>query len=331
MHGDKDLLELAEAFAEAFFIAGEAGEDGHLQPVGDGMVVLRRGFLAAVLAGEHPVEVIGKPFPHAGRDFRREGGRFLQRGDGHGDFDQVKRVDDADAAAGRNSGDGLGVVQVRIHPRLGIEKEHAEERGGFARVAFPAGDLIGGGQCGDGLIQLAHGHPVLAEISRIALAVALDVRQAVGRRGIGPPVVAVRVEVVRSAIAESGAGIGDTEWLQFERCGGGLEDAGAVESGDVDGSRAGGNEQVRAVRRVGIERGQGGGILLILIDGGRLHEDFSQIARIDGFDLWVGPLFSRIRDIGEEEIQCFGNAPAVLSLIVPKIHPGVFRESGEGE
>jgi len=155
------------------------------------VVVLGRSFILAILAGDHPVEVIGEPFFHSGRDLRRESARFFQHGSGHRDFDQVKGVDDADPAAGRNSGDGLGVIQVRIHPRLGIEKEHPEEFGGFGHVAFVSGDLIGGGQCGDGLVQLAHGHPVVAEDVRIALAVALDVGQAVGRGGIGPPVIAV--------------------------------------------------------------------------------------------------------------------------------------------
>ncbi|MEY3492492.1 MAG: hypothetical protein RL309_1620 [Verrucomicrobiota bacterium] len=60
-------------------------------------------------------------------------------------------VNDTDAAAGRDAGDGLREIEVRIHAQLGIQEEHPKQLRGLHGILVVTRDLISGGQSGDGI------------------------------------------------------------------------------------------------------------------------------------------------------------------------------------
>ena len=149
----------------------------------------------------------------------------------------MEPVDDARRPPRRDAGHRLGVGQIRVHPRGRIAEEHPQELVGLGGVASVAGHEAGRREGGDAIAERVHGLPMGDEVVGIGLAVATDVGQAVGLRGIGPPVVAVGLEVVRGALGVRGAVSRDREWRQREGGVGGREDPLAVEAGHVDRHR----------------------------------------------------------------------------------------------
>ena len=129
------LLELAAAFSKARFVGGKPRDHRSLGPERNRVVVFRGGLFLAVLAGDHPVEVCGKPFSHSGNHFSWEGFRVFHRPDGHRNLNKMKGVDDADATARRDSGHRLSKVQMRVHPRHGIKEEHTQQFRSLLRIA----------------------------------------------------------------------------------------------------------------------------------------------------------------------------------------------------
>ena len=67
----------------------------------------------------------------------------------------MQRVNDPDAAARRDAGNGLGELQVRVHPCGGIEEKHTQQSGAIGGVSVLAGDPVSGTQCGDGVAEVA--------------------------------------------------------------------------------------------------------------------------------------------------------------------------------
>ena len=90
---------------------------------------------------------------------------------------------------------------------------------------------------GDAIAERVHGLPMGDEVVGIGLAVATDVGQAVGLRRIGPPVVAVGMEVVRGALGVRCAVSRDRDGRQGEGGIGRPQDPLAVEAGHVDRHR----------------------------------------------------------------------------------------------
>ena len=114
----------------------------------------------------------------------------------------MQRVDDADAAARETARDGLGVEQAGIHLRGFVEEEDLQQRHGFLGVFLLAVEGVGGRQGRDSVSHVAQGQAMGGEVLRVGLAVTLNVGQAVRLVRVGPPVVAVGVEIVRAAFAE---------------------------------------------------------------------------------------------------------------------------------
>ena len=146
----------------------------------------------------------------------------------------MQRVDDADATARRDARDSLRKIKVWIHALLGVQEEHAEQLGSLDGISVVAGDLIGSSKRRDGITQGLHDQAMLAEILGIGLPVTSDVREAVRLGGIGPPVVSIGVEVVDPTLAQLGREGGDADRRLRQGFLGGLQDALAVDGGDVD-------------------------------------------------------------------------------------------------
>src|ERR1017187_3473537 len=94
----------------------------------------------------------------------------------------MQGVNDADAASRRNAGNRLRVFQAWIHPRLRVEKKHAEQFSCFRAEAILAGDFGRGSQRRQGVAQLRHAATMLDKSFGVCLAVALNVWEAV--RGV---------------------------------------------------------------------------------------------------------------------------------------------------
>ena len=228
------VLELPAALGEERLVAGEVGKGRELDEVGHGVVVLRGGFLAAVLARGHPGAEVGEPLLHAGDRRLRQGALLSEHLHGPGDLGEVQPVDNARWTTGRDAGHRLGVVEIRVHAGGGIEEERPQEFVGFGGVASVAGHESGSGEGRDAVPQRVHRLAVGKKVVWVRFPVAADVGQAVGLRGIGPPVVAVGIEVVRGALGMRSTVGRDRERRQ---CQGGvrrLKNPLAVEAGDVD-------------------------------------------------------------------------------------------------
>ena len=146
-------------------------------------------------------------------------------------FDEMQRVDDADAAAVVQIEDGLGVLEVRVHLRGGVDEPCAEMACGVIGVFFFAGQLPCGGERGNDEAEAHHGFSVVVEVGGVGEAVAADVG-AVGIFFVGPPVVALGEVVVRAAFAAFAVRGGDGDGLLGEVAVRGGKDAGAVGGGD---------------------------------------------------------------------------------------------------
>ena len=231
---DKDILILLATGGELLLVADEIGVDRELQIKGYRVVVLGRGLFLAVLAGDHPFGEIAEPTAQVLRHTGREGRGTLERLHGGGHLDQVQRVDDADATARRDARNGLREVEIWIHAQLVVQKEYAEQLGRLDDILVVTGDLISRRKRRHGIPQGLHDQAMLAEVLRIGLPVASDVRDTVGLAGVGPPIVAVGVEVVDSTLAELGRERGEADRRLRQGLLGGLEDALTIDRGDVD-------------------------------------------------------------------------------------------------
>jgi hypothetical protein len=148
-------------------------------------------------------------------------------------FNQVERVNDTDAAAGKSPVDGLSVLQVRIHAGGIVDKPGTEVARRVVGVFVGAGDFVSGGERGHDQAEADHGAAMLHEIIGIGHAVALDVG-AVGVGGVGPPVVALGKKVVGAAGAAGRTGRGHGDGLFGEVAIRGLQDAGALDGDEVE-------------------------------------------------------------------------------------------------
>src|SRR4051794_22783491 len=98
-------------------------------------------------------------------------------------------VDDADASAGGDAFDRLGVLEVWVHHCARVDEPGAEVFFRVVGVFGIASDFPGGSEGGDVGGETDHGLTVGNEVVGVGHAVFLDVR-AGGVVGIGPPVVA---------------------------------------------------------------------------------------------------------------------------------------------
>ena len=153
----------------------------------------------------------------SGKDGRWERRGFFHRLNGERHFRQLQRVNDANAATRRNAGNGLRVWQARVHAGLGIEKKNAQQFDSFRHITIVAGDPVSCAEGRHGVAQLHDAAPVRDKILRVGQSVAPKVRQAVGFCRIGPPVIAVRIKIVRPASAQRRAEFCDGHRCQFER------------------------------------------------------------------------------------------------------------------
>lgn len=154
------------------------------------------------------MKIFGEPALNLGGCF--EGTGVGQDGCCACGFDEMEGVDDAYAAAFVEAEDGLGVLEVWVHPCGGIDEPGVEMEAGVGGVFFVAGEEPCSRESWDDETEAHHGLAVVVEVLGIGEAVATDVR-AVGVFGVGPPVVTLGVEVVRAAWAArtSGGGYGD--------------------------------------------------------------------------------------------------------------------------
>ncbi len=129
-----------------------------------------------------------------------------------GDLDEVEGVDDAVVTAGADAVDGLCVLEVGVHAGGGCDEPGAEVVCGVCSVPFLAGDLPGGDEGRYLEAQADEGEAVVVEVTRVRLAVAIDVG-AVGVGGVGPEVVGFGEVVVRAARAAVGMVGGDADGL----------------------------------------------------------------------------------------------------------------------
>src|SRR5207244_10002210 len=105
----------------------------HLHVPARAVVVLGGLLLLAVLARGHPIEVVGEPFLDRREIVTWKDAGLLKQARRARGLDEVDRVDDADAAAGGDAFDGLGVLEGGVHLRLlgeGAGSRMRERRGG---------------------------------------------------------------------------------------------------------------------------------------------------------------------------------------------------------
>jgi hypothetical protein len=107
------------------------------------VVVLLAGLVAAVLAGGEPGEIGGQPDAKGARVGIGPRGGGGEQGDAVAEIAEMCRLDDADAAAGRDAGNGLRVFQVRIHACGGIKKPHPQEQRGVGGVGLVSREGVG--------------------------------------------------------------------------------------------------------------------------------------------------------------------------------------------
>ena len=118
----------------------------------------------------------------------------------------MPRVDQPDTPPNRDAGDGLGILQMRVHAGGGFQKPGPRQGCGFGRIAFLAGKPIGQAQGFDGPAGGAHGQVVVTGTAfGVDLAIFADVRQALGLLRVRPPV-GPHAEVIVLVAAGSYAG-----------------------------------------------------------------------------------------------------------------------------
>ena len=200
-------------------LAGKEGEAGRLGVVPRAVVVVPPLLGDPLRAREEPVEVGAEPRLHPllvrfGPDVRKG-----QQPNGLRHRDEPVRVDDADAAPFHPTGDGLPVLEVRVHFGRRVEEPRPEQARGVFGVPFFVGEVVGQRQRLDGARHPAHAGRVGGAGGglRVALAVAADVGEAVGLRRVRPP---VRPEAEVVVLVAAGRGlrlVGDRERPHLQR------------------------------------------------------------------------------------------------------------------
>ena len=75
------------------------------------MIVLGRFFLFAVLRCAHPIEILREPIAHSGEFIWSQNACLFQMPRCAAHFNQMQRVDDSCAAAGRDAEDSLRILE----------------------------------------------------------------------------------------------------------------------------------------------------------------------------------------------------------------------------
>ena len=145
----------------------------------------------------------------------------------------MQRVNDARAASRRHSRHSLRKLEIGIHTRGGIQKEHLKQAGGLDGIAVLASDLISGTQRRHGITQLTEHLAVLGEVARIGLAIALNIGQSVGGLRVWPPVIAIGIKIMNPAFAQTGRPAGDGYRRLCQRKCGCRKNAVMIQGGDI--------------------------------------------------------------------------------------------------
>ena len=124
--------------------------------------------------------------------------------------------------------------QMRVHARRWIQEKNLQQFGRPVGIARVTPELIGRAQRRHPSAQLPQRQPVVVEVSGVGLAIAPDVGQAVLFVRIGPPVITVLIEIVRTARAQLRAKARDGDRRQGECGAGRLQDALAVDHGHLN-------------------------------------------------------------------------------------------------
>ncbi len=113
------------------------------------------------------------------------------------DLYEVDRVDNADAPPCRDPFDGLGILQVGVHPRFRIGKPSPDMPEGLPGIFLITRHNIGRDQVADQRTEANHGVTVLHEVIGVGLPVTADIGT-VGACRVGPPVIAFGIEIMDS-------------------------------------------------------------------------------------------------------------------------------------
>ena len=178
------------------------------------MIIFRVPLCLAQLACVQPVKILRKPLQHRSailclHRFRRNQ-RCRPR-----HLRQVKRVDDPIRPPRRNSDHCLRVLEIRIHPRVGINKPRRQVVAGALRIPPVSRQHPRCRQCRHLLRQRDHHLSVRVEIVRIALAVAVYVWP-LRILGIRPEVVCLRKIIVQPSRTVSRGERRDRHRLQVD-------------------------------------------------------------------------------------------------------------------
>ena len=197
--GDQRLLEESPHRRELRLVAHKPREGSHLQRPRRRVVVAALPLIKSVLMGGDPLEVASEPVLSPREHLLLQVPEAFEHPSGPRDLDEVNRIDDAGAPPGGHALDRLTVQQIGIHTRPLVHEPRPQMRRGLAGVALVARDAVSGDERGHDQAESPQRIAVGDEVVRVRLAVAPHVRAARVRR-VGPPVIALRVEVVRSCL-----------------------------------------------------------------------------------------------------------------------------------
>src|SRR5207247_4435354 len=96
-------FEASAAVIEQLLIANQVRKRRDLHQPASAMIVFCVALLHSVLAGCHPLEIIGEPLLDSVQLLSRQSFRSFQYFDSARDFDKMNRVDDADAPSSRDA------------------------------------------------------------------------------------------------------------------------------------------------------------------------------------------------------------------------------------
>ena len=144
----------------------------------------------------HPVQIVGEPPSHStllrGRKFQRD-----DEAGGPRHFHQVQRIDNPKRASRRDPMNSLGVLKVRVHPRIRSNEPGAQVIRRTAAVPAISRQPPRRRQRRHLQRERDHRLAVIVEVIRVTLPVTVHVRPVRIRR-IRPEVVSLRKEVVHT-------------------------------------------------------------------------------------------------------------------------------------
>ena len=161
------------------------------------MIVALVALVDAVRRRRDPSQIGGEPLPDRGFVPQPIPSvfQYLHRA---GYFDQMHRVDHADAASGVHADDRLRIAQIGGHRGRRIDEPGVQEPFGMASITGIAGHAPCGGQCRYGQAQRDHGVAMRVELFRVRQAVASHIGAARMLR-IRPPIIGFRLIIVGAA------------------------------------------------------------------------------------------------------------------------------------